>query len=216
MQSVIPLETWLGVSLESWLTMLAIIAGPISALLIQKKLERYREKKERKLTVFRNLMASRASRLSPLYVQSLNAIEVEFYNEKEVIQAWRQFITHVTTPYPIDGTEAQQRDWNDRVTDYLNNILFEMARVLKYSFDPMTLKRNAYYPSGWGEVEVENVLLRKASLEVFTGNRPLKMEIEKPITIQQESLPQVEPPQETAPDQVRGIRSHATPPEDDT
>jgi hypothetical protein len=125
----------------------------------------------------------------------LNGIEVIFFEDNKVIDAWRGFIGHATTPYPEKGTEAAGMDWNDKLTDHLNSILHEMGQVLSYPFDPMTLKRNAYYPKGWGQVEFENILLRKALLEVMGGSRPLKMEITNPVVVV-ETVTQLNAPQE--------------------
>ena len=171
----------LGIPLEAWLTMVAIVVGPISALLIQKGFERRTEKKERKLKVFRELMAHRATRLSPQYVQAFNAIEVEFYGDESVIEQLRLFVSHLNTPSDAEAA------WLEKATDHLNNLLYAMADNLGYRFDPMTLKRGAYYPRGWQEVEAEQQKLRKAALEIFERSKALKMEISGPIKIEESS-----------------------------
>ena len=183
----------LGIPLEAWLTMVAILAGPISALLIQKGLERYNEKKERKLEVFRQLMAHRASRLSPQYVQALNASEVEFYGDERVIEQLRLFIGHLNTAIEAEAA------WLEKTMDHLNNLLYAMAENLGYRFDPMTLKRSVYYPRGWEEIETETHQLRKAALEVFARGKAIKMEIAGPVKIE-EPLPFPAIPQPKAED----------------
>ena len=55
------------------------------------------------------------------------------------------------------------------------DLLYEMGESLGYHFDKVTLKKNAYYPRGWGEVEVEQHQLRKAALAVFAGEKPLNV-----------------------------------------
>ena len=60
------------------LTILAVILGPILAVQAQKAIERWRERRNRKLWVFKTLMATRGSRLSPNHVQALNMIDLEF------------------------------------------------------------------------------------------------------------------------------------------
>src|SRR2546422_225122 len=78
---------FLGIRLEGWLTILAIILGPIVALALQRYSERRREKQQRQLTIFKELMATRAAKVSQRHVDALNAIEIEFAsgkgNEKE-------------------------------------------------------------------------------------------------------------------------------------
>lgn len=170
-----PPITFLSVSLEAWLTILAIITGPLAALLIQKYLEGRRARIDRKAKVFRDLMTYRASRLSAPYVQSLNAIETEFYGDTEVIESWRIFVNFLNTPHAADDANAQR--WLDRVTELLNDMLYEMAESLGYHFDRVTLQRNAYYPTGWNTVETENTKLRQAAVKVFEGEKPLKVEL---------------------------------------
>ena len=48
-----------------------------------------------------------------------------------------------------------------------------MASHLGYDIDKVTIRRNAYYPKSYGEIEAS----RKAALQVFGGSRPLPMTI---------------------------------------
>jgi hypothetical protein len=172
MQAPAPNE-FLNVPLEGWLTILAILVGPLAALLIQKRLERGQARTDRKVAIFRALMSNRASRLSAAYVQALNGIETEFYGETAVIEAWRGLVDHLYSPHDENNANA----WNERVTELLNDLLYEMAEALGYHFDKVTLKRNVYYPSGWNIIEEENTKLRKAAVEVFEGRAPLKVAV---------------------------------------
>ena len=148
-----PPVTFLSVSLESWLTIAAILIGPLAALLIQKYLENRRARTDRKVRIFRDLMANRASRLSPAYVQALNGIETEFYGDTKVIEAWRSLVNHLYTPHGAD--DVSQTRWTDRVTELLTDTLYAMAESMDYHFDKVTLQRNVYYPTGWGTIELE-------------------------------------------------------------
>jgi hypothetical protein len=171
----LPVHTFFYVPLEGWLTIAAIIVGPLAALLIQNSLDRWQAREERKTTIFRNLMANRASRLSQVYVQSLNGIETEFYGQTRVIEAWRALIDHLYTPQPTDYAENQR--WSDRNTDNLSDLLYEMGESLGYHFDKVTLKRNVYSPLGWNWIETENTKLRKAAIKIFEGEIPLNVKI---------------------------------------
>ncbi len=170
-----------GISLESWLTIAAIISGPVAALIIQKRLEERRAKKNRKIRIYQDLMANRVSRLSAAWVQALNGIETEFYGDTKVIEAWRVLVDHLNAPEAHAPDEVKR--WNDTLTDRVNDMLYEMGESLGYHFDKVTLKRNAYYPRGWGEVELEQHALRKKVLELLDGNRKL------PVAIFEETFP---------------------------
>jgi hypothetical protein len=167
---------FLPVSLESWLTIAAIIIGPLAALLIQKHLEQLRAGEERKVMVFRALMSNCANRMSQPYVQALNGIEVEFHGNVKIIEKWRSFIDHLNTPHDSVGDPNLTR-WTERATERLNSLLLEMGESLGYHFDEVTLKRNAYYPIGWNTLELEQTKLRQAAVKVFEGEKPLKVEL---------------------------------------
>ena len=40
-----------------------------------------------------------------------------------------------------------------------------------------------YQPRGWNDNETEQLALRKATMEVFSGNKPLRMKIDGPVEI---------------------------------
>lgn len=171
--------TFLSIPLEAWLTIAAIIIGPVAALLIQKRLERFHAKEERRVKIFRDLMANRAGRLSLPYVQSLNGIETEFYGETKVIERWRTLVDHLYTAHdPI--TDPNSLRWNDRTTELLGDLLYEMGEAINYHFDKVTLKRNVYYPTGWNMIETEQTKLRQAAVKVFEGEKPLRVEVMPP------------------------------------
>lgn len=166
-----PTVTFLSISLEGWLTMAALVIGPVAALFIQKRLDDRRAKIDRKIKIFRDLIANRANRLSPQYVQALNGIETEFYGDKKVIGAWRALLEHLYTPEPSDEVERGQ--WLDRINERLTDLLCEMAEQLGYRFDRVDLKRYAYYPTRWNTVELENMKLWQAGNRMVEDDKPL-------------------------------------------
>lgn len=66
-----------SVSISDWLLIVSTILGPILAVQVQKWLELWREKRDRKLKIFYNLMATRAARVSERHVEALNSIQLE-------------------------------------------------------------------------------------------------------------------------------------------
>ncbi|HXA68247.1 MAG TPA: DUF6680 family protein [Bryobacteraceae bacterium] len=184
------------------LTIVAIIVGPIAALYIQRKLDRERAARDRKLHVFRTLMTYRASRLSAPFVEALNAIEVEFYAEKDkkakrVVEFWREYCDQLFNPDFNDPAKLSQAV--DKSTELLNDLLSEMGAYLGYRFEKGILRRNVYNPRGWAETENEQQLLRKAAVEVFGGKQPLRVKIEEDAVQPGISMPFSQPPAENAP-----------------
>ena len=56
---------WLGISLEGWLTIAAVVVGPILALAAQRVLDNLREQLTRQVRVFRELMITLSPRHLP-------------------------------------------------------------------------------------------------------------------------------------------------------
>jgi hypothetical protein len=162
--------------LVDWLTIVAILIGPLSALLIQKWIERRQAREDRKVSIFRTLMANRASRLSQDYVKAFNGIATEFYGDTNVIEAWRALNDHLNSSRDAGGGVV----WDNRLNQLLVDMLYEMAETLDYHFDKVTLMRAVYHPLGWNTLEVEQTKLRQAAVAVFEGEKTLKVEIANP------------------------------------
>jgi hypothetical protein len=173
--------------LLSAVTICAIYYGPISALKIQRQLDEEREARNRKVQIFKTLMSFRVTRLSPLYVQGLNLIDVEFTgnNEKEkaVRDAWKElndlFSNYRTT------TNAEEKS-ND-----LNAVLLAaMGKSLGYDFDKIYLKKGGYYPEFLMNVEMEQHSLRRQLLEILDGTGRRKV----PISVFEQRFPDIKLP----------------------
>ena len=72
----------LNMQTKDWITVIAVIAGPILAVQAQKFVESFREKKQRRSAIFKTLMSTRAERLHREHVQALNMIDIEFYGRR--------------------------------------------------------------------------------------------------------------------------------------
>jgi hypothetical protein len=166
-----------------WLTIAAIILGPILAVQAQKFVEGGREKRERRLKLFHTLMATRAARISVDHVQALNMIDIEFYGrrvlgsqrqsraEKGVTNAWRNYGDHLNTP---SATE-QLPLWEVEGYKLFITLLYEMSKALGYAFDESQLRRNLYSPQGHAQLEKQAAAIRKGAEELLSGEKPLSV-----------------------------------------
>jgi hypothetical protein len=166
---------------DEWLavfSVVAVIVSPIFALEVQKRLDDRRTSFDRKMSIFRKLMTTRATQMSPAHVEALNGIEVEFYAkggpDKKVLDAWRLYINHLNSK--AGEGEALNR-WVDKKGGLLVDLLYQMAQRLKYDIDKVAIQNNVYHPKGFVEVESEQHALRKAALAVFSGERPVQATI---------------------------------------
>jgi hypothetical protein len=158
------------------------VLGPILAIQVQEYLESRREDKRRKHQIFRELMVTRATMLSPRHVEALNAIQIEFSakapEEKPIVDEWQPYINHLSH-MDKDNLPA----WNAKSIDLLIDLLFEMAALLGYhDFNRVRIKNEAYLPQYFGDIENEQNRLRKAPIKVFEGDQSLKVEVaEAPV-----------------------------------
>jgi len=162
---------------------LAEILAPVIAVQVQKFLEQNREEHERKVVVFKTVMAKRASTNSPNHVEALNMIDLEFHDKKykNVKLAWKTYLDHLGN-FPNDD-EQLQPVWVDKRIDLLARLLLEMGKSLDYDFDEVHIKKGIYSPEAHARVEEENTLLRKGLLGLLDGNKALKIDIQSfPIT----------------------------------
>jgi hypothetical protein len=172
----------------SAITIFAIYYGPIKALKVQRELDAEREARSRKLSIYKTLMSNRATRLSPLYVQALNLIEIEFTgeddNEKHVRRTWRELLdlyeSYKTTPNAFE-----------KVTELTATMLESMGKCLGYDFDRVTIKKGVYYPEMHGDIEKDNHTLRKNLLELLDGTGRRKL----PVAFFETGFPDVKLPE---------------------
>lgn len=175
----------------SIITIVAIIAGPVAALWVQRKLDEGREARNRKLWVFKTLMSFRATSLSPHFVQALNLIDVEFdgNNEKEkaVRNAWKVLLDHFGD---LSGPNMPANA-NEKSVTLTTNLLMAMGNCLGYDFDEVHVKKGAYYPRGLGNVEEEQHALRRGLLDVLAGKRRI------PVGVFEDRFPEIRVPETT-------------------
>ncbi|MBW2341920.1 MAG: hypothetical protein JRF50_16505 [Deltaproteobacteria bacterium] len=171
-------------TISDWLVISAVLVGPILAVQVQKGIESLREIKLRKLKVFKTLMATRGTTLSPTHVEALNMIDLEFSasksKEKKVIDAWKIYRDHLYS-LKIDRSDPNYNvkldGWTERSNELLAELLYEMAQSVGYDFDKVHLKKGSYTPQGHADVEFEQNLIRRSFVELFMGNRAFPVQI---------------------------------------
>ena len=122
----------------------AIIVGPIIAVQITKFIRRHQEQRDRKMYLFRTLMATRSATLAPAHIEALNLVEIEFHSNNhqdcKVVNAWKLYRAHLfDSNYP-------QESWDARRADLLVELLYEMSSELGYNYDKAHIKGGTYYP----------------------------------------------------------------------
>lgn len=157
----------MGIPLRDIFTILAIFAGPVVAVQLTRYLDRKKESKERKLQIFKTLMATRAYTVSWGHVEALNQIDLEFnrndIQEKAVLDAWKSYLDL------LGDKSISPEQWSEKRVDLLVELLHKMAVVLGYDFDKVHIKNSSYSPSVHGDIEEEQRKIRQGVIEILEG-----------------------------------------------
>lgn len=150
-------------TLVEWLTIAAIILGPVLALLAQRVLDFIREKKKQRVNLFLTLMATRLSPLAPAHVQALNSIDVVFSRrgDQKIRDAWRKVLDQIN----VDPNTA---GWLDKLNDLKVDLYQVMGARVGYTFTTDYLKRQAYLPRHYTDTETDAIHIRQTLAKILT------------------------------------------------
>lgn len=154
---------------------LATFLGPIAAVQVQKWLERSRAQQDRRILIFRTLMATRAANLSQAHVEAINAIPIEFYGKspklKDITNLWKIYLDHLS-----DKTLDPQI-WNPKRTELFLDLLISISKYLRYDFTRVELSREIYAPGAHTRMEFEQEAIRAGLANLLSGKSALPLDI---------------------------------------
>jgi hypothetical protein len=156
-----------------WITVAAIVLGPVFALLAQRALDHIREKKQRRVQLYLTVMALRGTWLHPDSIRALNSIDTIFagVGDKPVRDAWAKVISHACTPppdfkqFPIEATA-----WNDRLIDLRVDLYQVLGAAVGYNHTIDYIKTQVYNPQYHVDVELEQMQIRKQFAKAITDD----------------------------------------------
>lgn len=175
---------------SEWLMVLAILLAPLVAVQVQKYIELIVEKYRRKGNIFYALMASRGRSLDPEHVKALNRIDIDFYgwkifgfryqssSDKEVQNAWKIYLNHLSIPIDLYKVSVEEgKAWTEKSQNLFTELLYKIVKSLRYKFDKEYIQQSSYMPRIYGEIEQDNLAIRRAEIEVLSGRKPLSMNV---------------------------------------
>ena len=137
----------------------AVLSGLLATsitLLWQSRSDKIRLKRE----IFTTLMAYRYNIAAAESVKALNCVQVVFYDNNNVRDAWTKFKAMA------DKQPFVQQD----IVDAHISLLEEIAKTLKYKNINWTEIKSSYYPEAIAEEINEGKALRKAQLQIALSN----------------------------------------------
>jgi hypothetical protein len=177
------------ITADTWAVVFATAVGPTAAIGISLWREAVKQKHDRRLEVFRTLMATRRVGLSPAHVNSLNLIEVDFYRCSNVEVAWRAYKDHLYSGGPEDEV------WQEIKERLLAKLLSEMGKVLRFKIDTLDIFKGGYAPKGWDHRDLRqleaaeylhNLTIGQGSLPIFITGANMPQPQEQPKKIESE------------------------------
>src|ERR1035437_8574222 len=149
------------------LTVVAIIAAPITALWVQRKGDDRRASKARKEAIFRTLWTNRARPAYVVRVDALNMIDVEFFGEQKIIDAWADLFAHYRTDYNAEGvSEAEQ---TRRQIEKYATLLYEIGQSLGYKLGKTHIRDDIYRPDIHNEYDTMDLRTRRLTCDIMAS-----------------------------------------------
>ena len=75
--------------------------------------------------------------------------------------------------FAVASTEA----WDSKAKDLLVDLLANMATCLGYEFNKASISKTSYTPEGYGQMEVDQLAIRKGLVELLLGKTPMPVRI---------------------------------------
>ena len=146
------------------INVIAIILGPIIAVIITLVYQKYKEKRDAKYRLFLTLMAHRKSFPPTIaWVESLNLIDVVFADHPKVVELWHQY---------YDLLHQESKDYTKREHKYLE-LLSAMAKTLGYKNLQQTDIDKFYTPTAHGDQATLNHKVQTELLRVLENTGSL-------------------------------------------
>ncbi len=165
--------------LNDWLTLIAILLGPVLGVFIARFIDDYKDVKNRRMEIFRILMRTRGSRLSYDHVGALNLVEVEFFEQEKIITAWKDYLTELSIPFSEEENERFLK--SQKLNELLTKLIHEIAKVLNLKIEQLDILRTNYSPQGWQNDEDQQRYLRILLINLLGGHGALPVQVRETI-----------------------------------
>ncbi len=176
---------------NEWLTLAAIVLGPILAVGVTLWIEERRQTRGRQLHIVRMLLMTRHMPADPQYNAAINLIPIEFNDQEKVMDAWRTYHERVRqTPSP-----EQVADHQKRVSAAQSGMIFQVMRSAGLTnLSEGDIQTQAYVSQGFVDrdtVYVESLRALPAIAATMEKQRELTQRIVDALPQRPPAQPQV-------------------------
>jgi hypothetical protein len=112
-----------------------------------------------------------ATFLSPAHVEALNAVPIEFYGNKKIVDPWKEYRNYLST----QGIPPEV--WGQKRTDLLVDLLVEMVVFLGYDFNRVEISREVCWPTAHARTEADQQIIREGMAKLFRGEIAIPMDV---------------------------------------
>lgn len=147
---------------KDYIDIVAIVLSPVFAVSITLVYQSKKQKKDAKRWLFLNLMAHRKKLVrTAQFCDSLNSIDVVFYNNPTVLKAWGVYFENLCLSKEISDSAKTELLFLE--------LLHEMGHILGYKNLKQTDIYKYYVPQGHGDAYHVDEQLRLELLRVLKG-----------------------------------------------
>ena len=159
-------------------TIVAILIGPVLAVLVTRWVDNLRAKRDRQWDIFRTLMRHRRTSMNVEFVGALNLVEVEFAKSPEVVAAWRDLLGKFELLGNAAPEQLQQLDVERSQSQA--RLLNAIAKSLGLEVEQLDIFFGGYSPKGWFDVENEQAQIRQWLASIATGRQAIPIVVTPP------------------------------------
>lgn len=151
---------------DQWITIAAIVIGPVAAVCISLWFQRRASGKDAKARSFFMLMAHRKDPLHQDRILTLNTIDVVWGDHKSILQLWHEYYTIL-----MQSPETSLEQWNHAHI----RLLHEMALALGYKNIEQVDIDKFYSPKGVAQQVLTNYELQQEFIRVLKSTADLNV-----------------------------------------
>ena len=164
----------LGPQMFDWLTLTAIVLGPLVGIWVTRIIDNAKERGRRRESVFEGLIRTRGLELSPDHVSNLNMVPLLF-KEPPVRDAYSRTMTAVSDVALASSDPQVVAGALFRLNAARQDLIRSLGEAVGSPLPANELERMGYAPQAWARQQLEQDLLRSLLIEWLEGKRTTHM-----------------------------------------